>query len=176
MCVILTAYGCLLSSPARFRCPGRDRRWSARRVARFFAVVRRNRSKLSGLFEVHFWLPPVLMGRVQLSIRAFSIGGFAPWVLMRSLSLLPERFFRKKCPNQSGFELGTCTNQLGTLPTVLSALLGCYLDERGCESIVLVYLCQSIGVPDSASGGPDACDREGLTLSGTHERPSLHSF
>jgi hypothetical protein len=33
---------------------------------------------------VHFRLPPVLRGRVKLSIRAFgtvNTGGFAPWVL-----------------------------------------------------------------------------------------------
>ncbi len=69
VCLILTAYGCLLSSPARFRCAGRDRRWSARRVARFFAVGRRNRSELSGLFGghcVHFRRPLELSALVDL--------------------------------------------------------------------------------------------------------------
>ena len=92
VCLNLTAYGCLLSSPARFRCPGRDRRWSARRVARFFAVVRRNRSELSGLFVV--LARPLVC---TLGVPLFSGGEFSspfgplepsalvdllPWVLM----------------------------------------------------------------------------------------------
>jgi hypothetical protein len=131
VCVILTAYGCLLSSPARFRCPGRDRRWSARRVARFCAVGRRNRSELSGLLRAlcalqaspcpqgassavhsglwnrqHWWIcsmgPPAL---VVLTTRAFQ----------RAF------FFRKKCPNP-GFELWTCTTSWEHFPLRLATV------------------------------------------------------
>ena len=128
MFVILTACGCLLSSPARFRCPGRDHRWSARRVARFFAVRRRNRSELSGLFRSAGLARPLVCtsGFPLCSGGEFS-SPFGPWEPSALVDLLhgsswscancpyyqgvPVSVFidiRKNCPNP-GFELGTLT-------------------------------------------------------------------
>ena len=127
MCLILTAYGCLLSSPARFRCPGRDCRWSAaRRVARFFAVVRANRSAglarplvctsgfplcSGGEFSSPFW-PLEPSARVDLLHGSSWTCASCPYYQGVPVSVFFA--FRKNCPNP-GFELGTFYSTAGSI-------------------------------------------------------------
>jgi hypothetical protein len=72
MCLILTAYGRLLS-PARFRCPGRDRRCpESRAVHRNGVRIEqscRGYSKRRACDAIAVRTPILLRGRVKLSIR-----------------------------------------------------------------------------------------------------------
>ncbi len=88
MYVILTAYGCLLSSPARFAVPVEivaglpaespgSSQWVVGIDQSFRGYLKCRACEAT---SVHFRLPPVLKGRVQLSIRAFGTisTAFAP--------------------------------------------------------------------------------------------------